>query len=468
MSLGKAAGEKFAPAKSTIASVQNQLEKGFLPAVRHVATSSADLYKAHQQLEKAAESHVAALKILAVSAETGQPGAKKHGIALERLTADYEQLLKFHKQTLVKLSFLASKTTTYANGEKDKLKEMQMTHQKKEKDLLRAEKKKEKTEDELGQFYMSEAKSFSNQQEMRYKFFVDKHLEWFDSFVPMLKQAETFLIQEEIREIAEEIKEHIEHQIENHNENHHEHHNDHHELAREVIAEAIIKEEIKEKMRLDIEDKINEAVVRAVEHEVHEHLHEKLHHEAQEALNEHGHEFTEPPQKDKNDYLENLQKRGVAVPVLPISALADQKPLKPVEHDYDRTPTSPPAEVHSPYVDAQKALRPAMVPMLHDDPVPAPAVIHHTQPVLISAPLVSPKPVPKAETPVMVPVQFGASDYGKTLTVLQDYNASSGEQITVATGDKVVLIKSGTRGWIFVRDSVSQRTGWIPSPFASI
>lgn len=36
-----------------------------------------------------------------------------------------------------------------------------------------------------------------------------------------------------------------------------------------------------------------------------------------------------------------------------------------------------------------------------------------------------------------VPVQFGASDYGKTLTVLQDYGASSGEQITVAQGDKV-------------------------------
>lgn len=31
MSLGKATGEKFAPAKSTIAGVHNQLEKGFLP-----------------------------------------------------------------------------------------------------------------------------------------------------------------------------------------------------------------------------------------------------------------------------------------------------------------------------------------------------------------------------------------------------------------------------------------------------
>lgn len=36
----------------------------------------------------------------------------------------------------------------------------------------------------------------------------------------------------------------------------------------------------------------------------------------------------EPPQKDKNDYIEQLQKRGVAVAVLPVTALADQKPLK--------------------------------------------------------------------------------------------------------------------------------------------
>lgn len=43
--------------------------------------------------------------------------------------------------------------------------------------------RKIQTEEELGQFYMSEAKSFSSQQEMRYKFFVDKHLEWFDRCV---------------------------------------------------------------------------------------------------------------------------------------------------------------------------------------------------------------------------------------------------------------------------------------------
>ncbi|GMT07458.1 hypothetical protein PENTCL1PPCAC_29632 [Pristionchus entomophagus] len=460
MSLGKASGE-FAPAKSTINSVHNQLEKGFLPAVRHVAESAVNLYKAHQQLEKAAESHVIALRILAESAKTAQPGAKKHGIALERLTSDYEQLLKLHKSTLVKLSFLASKTTTYANGEKDKLKEMQTIHQKKEKDFLRAEKKKEKTEEELGQFYMSEARSFSSQQEMRYKFFVDKHLEWFDSFVPMLKQAESFLIQEEIAEVKEEIKEEIKEHIENHHDNH--------ELAKEIIVEAIIKEEIKEKIRHDLEEKINDAVVKAVEHEVHEHMHEKLHEAEEEELHDHGHEFTEPPQKnDKNEYIEQLQKRGVAVAVLPVSALAEQKPLKPVEHDYDRAPVQSP-EVQSPYFDAQRNLRPAMLPETTPPPVAAPAVIHHTQPVLVSAPLVSPKPVVRAETPVAaVPVQFGASDYGKTLTVLQDYGASSGEQITVAQGDKVVLIKSGTRGWIFVRDSVSQRTGWIPSPFAAL
>ncbi|GMT36614.1 hypothetical protein PFISCL1PPCAC_27911 [Pristionchus fissidentatus] len=463
MSLGKASGEKFAPAKSTIASVQNQLEKGFLPAVRHVAASANELYKAHQQLEKAAEAHAAAVKILAESTKTAQPGAKKHGIALERLTNDYEQLLKLHKGTMVKLSFLANKTTIYANGEKDKLKEMQQIHQKKEKDFLRAEKKKEKTEDELGQFYMSEAKSFSSQQEMRYKFFVDKHLEWFDSFVPMMKLAQTFIVIEEIEEKMDEIVEPVE--------NHNHHHN---EVAKEIIAEAIIKEELKEKMKHDIEEKINEAVVKAVEHEIHEHLHEKLHEaEVEESVPE----FKEPALKEKNAYIENAHMRGVAVQVLPIAALAEARNLKPVEHDpIDRNPiqSPPPVVLHHvppPFpVQQQHEYRPAMLP--ETPPVAAPAVIHHTQPVLIAAaaaPLVSPKPALKpVDSPVAVPVQFGASDYGKTLTVLQDYNASSGEQITVAQGDKVVLIKSGSRGWIFIRDSVSQRTGWIPSPFAAL
>ncbi|KHJ91772.1 variant SH3 domain protein, partial [Oesophagostomum dentatum] len=64
-----------------------------------------------------------------------------------------------------------------------------------------------------------------------------------------------------------------------------------------------------------------------------------------------------------------------------------------------------------------------------------------------------------------VPPIFSNSDYGRVLTVTQDFNATSGEQITVNRGNKVVLIKSGTRGWIFIKDADSQRTGWIPAPF---
>ncbi|KAJ1348356.1 hypothetical protein KIN20_003645 [Parelaphostrongylus tenuis] len=66
-----------------------------------------------------------------------------------------------------------------------------------------------------------------------------------------------------------------------------------------------------------------------------------------------------------------------------------------------------------------------------------------------------------------VPPLFSSSDCGRTLTVTEQFNAKSGEQMTVNPGDKVVLIKNGTRGWIFVRDMDSRRTGWIPAPYVN-
>lgn len=37
-----------------------------------------------------------------------------------------------------------------------------------------------------------------------------------------------------------------------------------------------------------------------------------------------------------------------------------------------------------------------------------------------------------------MPSMFNASDYGRTLTVTQDFNATSGEQMTVNRGDRVI------------------------------
>ncbi|PAV74879.1 hypothetical protein WR25_04026 [Diploscapter pachys] len=78
------------------------------------------------------------------------------------------------------------------------------------------------------------------------------------------------------------------------------------------------------------------------------------------------------------------------------------------------------------------------------------------------------RPPPKtnaAAEKVMVPAPFLPSQYGSILIVNDDFNASSGEQITVNRGDKVTLLKCGTRGWVFVKETVSGRTGWIPSPY---
>ncbi|CAB3401195.1 unnamed protein product [Caenorhabditis bovis] len=76
-------------------------------------------------------------------------------------------------------------------------------------------------------------------------------------------------------------------------------------------------------------------------------------------------------------------------------------------------------------------------------------------------------PSTRSKAEVLVPSAFTSAQYGSILIVNEDFNATSGEQMTVNRGDKVVLLKSGTRGWVFVRDTVSNQTGWIPEPYVN-
>ncbi|VDK49285.1 unnamed protein product [Cylicostephanus goldi] len=117
--------------------------------------------------------------------------------AKEKVPRDvYTQLMsgflqgKFQKQgtsclrriRIAEFTSIVAKTTGYSNEDKEKVKDMYARYQKQEKDFEKQRKKGSKTVYDQQQFVEESAKEFLRQQEMRYKFFHDKHRNWFAMF----------------------------------------------------------------------------------------------------------------------------------------------------------------------------------------------------------------------------------------------------------------------------------------------
>uniref|UniRef100_A0A183USU7 SH3 domain-containing protein n=1 Tax=Toxocara canis TaxID=6265 RepID=A0A183USU7_TOXCA len=63
---------------------------------------------------------------------------------------------------------------------------------------------------------------------------------------------------------------------------------------------------------------------------------------------------------------------------------------------------------------------------------------------------------------------FMAADYGKMLVCIHNFHGQTANQLSLKAGEKVILIKCGSKGWVFTKHVESQRTGWFPSRYVQI
>lgn len=57
---------------------------------------------------------------------------------------------------------------------------------------------------------------------------------------------------------------------------------------------------------------------------------------------------------------------------------------------------------------------------------------------------------------VMIPPVFNNSDNGRLLVCIHDFRGQTASQLSLQAGDRVVLIKSGSKGWIFAKHVQTQ------------
>ncbi|CAD5220749.1 unnamed protein product [Bursaphelenchus xylophilus] len=87
------------------------------------------------------------------------------------------------------------------------------------------------------------------------------------------------------------------------------------------------------------------------------------------------------------------------------------------------------------------------------NPIPLPGLHNSRQP--------PPKYIKPSEAPRPI---FSTSNYGRWLEVVTSYEAQGEHQLSLTAGDRIKLIKSGTRGWVLGR-TIEGRQGWYPAKF---
>ncbi|CAJ0609492.1 unnamed protein product [Cylicocyclus nassatus] len=489
--------------------VYTQLMSGFVPATREVSRAGNELLKAYQAVQKCSDQYVNTLKTLAESASKAFPGAKKYGEDLEALLTEYGEKLNQQRNFIAEFTSIVAKTTGYSNEDKEKVKDMYARYQKQEKDFEKQRRKGSKTVFDQQQFVEESAKEFLRQQEMRYKFFHDKHRNWFAMFPSSTKPENNNVNELDNHENGNARNNRI---ILPENDFVRKRNNDtpnsmensttvgvpsRKSTTRQETMSEVITTEVKPASHSYVnlqEDKrmsqlpptaapqaatnsfvvlrenppAAQAAVRSSFVPTRESPMPAVQPAATNSYiaRESPNPIAQsPPQQfAANDWTNNVSEvpRREFAPVLPAIDPADYRPDEPEVKRVvnERRPPVGGRLVLPTSIDASAIGNRASIHNVEEYIQPNYAV-NRPVPQVAQVPQVPAKPAG------VVPPLFENSDYGRVLMVTQDFNATSGEQITVNRGNKVILIKNGKRGWIFIRDVDTQRTGWIPAPFVS-
>ncbi|CAJ0947093.1 unnamed protein product, partial [Mesorhabditis belari] len=447
-----------------IAGIQAQLGNHFLPAVKNVAISGNELLRAFQGLQKATENYCGTLGAFARSAKGASPEAEKYGKNLLEISKQFKEVMQHHERSVNKFHEFVIKTNKFSTEEKDKQKDLFGSFQKMEKTL-----QKNKNQEKLDSFYAEQKGTHVRQQEMRYKFFMDKHEEWFQTYVDLIEYCQEVANKEDERSkeveqpkavIAAVTAEVVE---EAPKANGHKESESNKTSTRSSSASSIegVRTRVSTQDDPNSISLISEKQRKSVLVEPKTAAHTLSSTDQSRAQS-----FVAPSQQNQPIY-QNQQN--------PLAEIAQENVVFTQSRDWELNPP-PPIEYRARDPSPVRT-RPALQPLQTyappaPEPVPqrAPPKFGYqvfppmTTPVYAAAPATKPTPAPR---PAIVPTMFSAHDYGMSLEVNEDFNANGQDQLTVNRGDRVILIKSGNRGWIFIKEQATNRTGWIPAQFAS-
>ncbi|CAI5455524.1 unnamed protein product [Caenorhabditis angaria] len=478
--------------------VYEQLNNDFLPAAKAVAGAGTNLLKAFHFLQESLISYCDATHKLIKSADSANEKSKHEAAELSKVFKKFVQVVNANPQHIAKFEAISLKINDYSSKDKEKTKS-EITDYKKE--LKKISKKGSSRE--VTDFNRRAARDWTRQQELRYKFFNEKITEWIEGFASLSNifddnEVEHIVATSQVVPKKEENPAPV---VDWHQESH-----DH---AAKIVQEEVVHHPI---VPPPIQPPIQSAKTRAST-------------DSSVASSLDDIPSARKPTLDNGVTLVSNHRRNsieitparVAPITIPPPPVASPRAYESIQHErvtsYHQPENTAPGvssragrtipgavpvfgltgeipkvnvPVETRYVPTRNGYTPYNV--VTSDQIRVGRVVQNpiteeqmnvkkfqveSNYVANASPSHQPrKPmIPRKEhvnEDFTVATAFNPSQYGSILIVNDDFNASSGEQMTVNRGDKVILLKCGSRGWVFVRDAVSMRTGWVPEPFVNL
>lgn len=498
------------PAPKVISEIHKQLITGFQPATKLVAENGTNLLRAFQNLTKQCDAYIRALEGLARSGEKAFLEGKRRATELELIVATMKSVNEKHKENVEKFSQLVGKTNEYSREEKEKLKDMSHSYESREKAIKKAVAKKTQEPEDLQKFYIHEMESALWQQSQRYKFSADKHGEWLKSYIELLQftnqltgaagsQQDNTQHPAAVQQSPQDTKrptppdrledvpvisdDDIPHIVE-----------DLSPISVDLQKDSKDEESVATASRIDEafgwitevkkeeEPKSRDAATMCVEDA--ETQAGGTENDALENFILANPMYSKPPplpkrthaslprtdQNDQDEFYEpGARKHANVRKDEEYTHYKYEEPAVP-KGQYEQMPANawivkPPYE-QRPVSDLQPPVPPTRAAFGEKPPVAART--DSRRPLSqANGVLFNPKNINAVPT-AFIPPPFGASDNGKLLICVHNFHGQTTNQLSLSAGDRIVLIKSGSKGWIFAKHVETQRTGWFPSRFVQL
>ncbi|CAI2357593.1 unnamed protein product [Caenorhabditis sp. 36 PRJEB53466] len=507
--------------------VHDQLATQFLPAAKNMGQAGMHLLKSYYVFQEALSTYCDATHKLIKSADSAGHKSKNEARELSKIFKLFVQGVNAHQKIITEFDALAHKVHDYSNKDKEKLKAEFAEFKKEEKKIQK--RKGGETEKDVAAFYRKAAADWSRQQELRYKFFNDKIHAWIQGYIDIGK---LFPMEQVTQAVVGGVVAVVVEKEETSEQETHDHahwHEELHEHAAVIVADegknkpahvTVVDPETTEtrsdstsSVATTLEDLpsarryTNEATgitlvsknrrtsieiaqvpplppqsvdrtLSASKTIVDE---QDRHHVPPRPIPAARHDDTsytsrqqqivvasQMPEQPNSSAPGGVRRAGNTIPgAVNVFGFANQSDPQPnvrytpivqngggsyqvVTSDHIRVGRV----VDNPITEEQMNAKKFHVDSNY---LPMTAPSHQSQ-----------RHSHQESFDISVPSYFNPSQYGSILIVNDDFNASSGEQMTVNRGDKVILLKCGSRGWVFVRDSISNRTGWVPEPYVHL
>lgn len=499
------------PPNNVVENVHKQLNKNFQPAIKGIADAGGKVLHSFSELQKSFDEYIRAVRVVAGSGKQAQPDVRKRADELEKIASVMQDIQEKHKVNIERFRGLVAKLNVHRSQEKNKLKEICREYKAREKAMKQAVQKGNKENNELEQFYEKEMNLAVNQQHQRYKFFVDNHKDWIRSYAELLDY---------IKEVADSAE--TEHKVATSDEeqseeeekksNTEEANKEEHPQSTGRLTQPATEEETGKPTRdqpSEAGDSFLKKNWKVAEEDETEFTSNRIPSSVKDS------ERDEIQREGENFILQPRQPRTTAPPVIerqrapspridyPTEGSNAPNVLEPRRKTIQLTYWPSQEEERQGYVNVPAAPQSVLdvLQRLSDQEEPYRQSSSHQTSKQTSNRYSYQEPVPaerKKYSPVsqdrmdgdhpnnqpngimfrsaninaiptaIVPPAFRTSDYGKLLECVHDFNAQNANQLSLGVGERVVLIKCGSKGWVFAKHVESQRTGWFPSRFVQL